>query len=506
MKLLFVPLLLCSTVHAQWPESPDSNLDICTASGDQAITKIVTRADGGTYVSWFDNRSGGYDVYMQSIDANGNIIWQENGILIADRNYSSTQDFGLDIDAEGNAVVVYRQNMSGGDGVVVSSVTQKGEIRWQQTVQAGGAFVGSPVVCAIGTSVVAGWISNNDSKFQKLNSLGIPQWKSPTMLVDPEGGTIMVSDLHPSNDGSVILSAVQYLTFSGSKRLKAQRIQSDGTFAWLNQVEVMTDNSLQFGNFPDFVSDGNGGGFFTWYGVNPLQCYATKISSMGFKWFAGEVQVASSLGSTERVNPVAVKDDDEFVVFFRTLDNNQNNDGISAQRFSENGGLLWGNSGVEIKPTSSVPQYGNFAAGVTTEGAVLAFTESPTWGEDIIHAFSINSEGNPTWTPEFSPVATWQSAKSRIASASTLDGVVLAWQEHQTDSNIYGQRVNSDGTLGIPTVCQGDLDGDGIVGVSDLLLIIDAWGACSCEEDLNGDGIVGVSDLLIIIDAWGGCN
>ena len=27
----------------------------------------------------------------------------------------------------------------------------------------------------------------------------------------------------------------------------------------------------------------------------------------------------------------------------------------------------------------------------------------------------------------------------------------------------------------------------------------------NCEEDLNNDGFVGVSDLLIIIDAWGVC-
>ena len=50
-----------------------------------------------------------------------------------------------------------------------------------------------------------------------------------------------------------------------------------------------------------------------------------------------------------------------------------------------------------------------------------------------------------------------------------------------------------------------DIDGDGFVGVSDLLFIIDAWGACICDEDIDSDGIVGVSDLLLIIDAWGAC-
>ena len=51
-----------------------------------------------------------------------------------------------------------------------------------------------------------------------------------------------------------------------------------------------------------------------------------------------------------------------------------------------------------------------------------------------------------------------------------------------------------------------DLDGDGLVNVEDLLLLMAAWGPCdSCPEDLDLDGTVGVSDLLAVIAAWGLC-
>ena len=47
-------------------------------------------------------------------------------------------------------------------------------------------------------------------------------------------------------------------------------------------------------------------------------------------------------------------------------------------------------------------------------------------------------------------------------------------------------------------------NGDGVVGVQDLLVILDAWGAWGCcAADLDGDGAVGVLDLLIILDHWG---
>ena len=57
------------------------------------------------------------------------------------------------------------------------------------------------------------------------------------------------------------------------------------------------------------------------------------------------------------------------------------------------------------------------------------------------------------------------------------------------------------------TLLPGDVDGDGIVCVSDLLAIIGAWGPCDgCNEDLNNDGDVNVTDLLIVIDHWGPCE
>ncbi len=55
----------------------------------------------------------------------------------------------------------------------------------------------------------------------------------------------------------------------------------------------------------------------------------------------------------------------------------------------------------------------------------------------------------------------------------------------------------------------GDLDGDGIVGVADLLLLLGAWGPCpgpcppACLADTNGDCAVNVADLLTLLADWG---
>ena len=71
--------------------------------------------------------------------------------------------------------------------------------------------------------------------------------------------------------------------------------------------------------------------------------------------------------------------------------------------------------------------------------------------------------------------------------------------ELATSSNTISIQLVATGSSATP----GDVDGDGIVGVSDLLAIIAVWGPCQgCDEDLTGDGYVNVTDLLEVIANW----
>ena len=54
----------------------------------------------------------------------------------------------------------------------------------------------------------------------------------------------------------------------------------------------------------------------------------------------------------------------------------------------------------------------------------------------------------------------------------------------------------------------GDLDGDGSVAITDLLMLVAAWGPCPdppdpCPADLDDDGDVGILDLLTLLAYWG---
>ncbi len=53
----------------------------------------------------------------------------------------------------------------------------------------------------------------------------------------------------------------------------------------------------------------------------------------------------------------------------------------------------------------------------------------------------------------------------------------------------------------------GDITGDGLVDVLDLLEVLSGWGPCpdppdECPADVNGDGTVNVLDLLVVLSDW----
>lgn len=64
--------------------------------------------------------------------------------------------------------------------------------------------------------------------------------------------------------------------------------------------------------------------------------------------------------------------------------------------------------------------------------------------------------------------------------------------------------------LRLPATCAGDVApsyGDGQVNVSDLLTIVNNWGASkNGAGDVNNDGVVNVLDLLIVMNNWGPCQ
>jgi hypothetical protein len=116
--------------HGAWPLDPAANLVLGDRASEQVQAKIVPTPDGGACVSWFDDADGGYDSYLQRLDRAADEQWAHNGILVADRGFSSTQDYGLAVDASGNALLAYRYDVGGRVQVYASKADAAGNRLW----------------------------------------------------------------------------------------------------------------------------------------------------------------------------------------------------------------------------------------------------------------------------------------------------------------------------------------------------------------------------------------
>ena len=84
-----------------------------------------------------------------------------------------------------------------------------------------------------------------------------------------------------------------------------------------------------------------------------------------------------------------------------------------------------------------------------------------------------------------------------------IEGTCISGCTDEAACNFEPNALFDDGSCE-PCVCPGDLDGDQVVGVADVLVALSEFGCASqCAADLDGDDQVGVSDILQILAFYG---
>ncbi|MDY7107338.1 MAG: carboxypeptidase regulatory-like domain-containing protein [Planctomycetota bacterium] len=58
-------------------------------------------------------------------------------------------------------------------------------------------------------------------------------------------------------------------------------------------------------------------------------------------------------------------------------------------------------------------------------------------------------------------------------------------------------------TFALAGECPGDVNGDDVTDVNDLLQLLGEWGCEDCDSDINDDGFVDTEDLLLLLGNWG---
>lgn len=448
------------TAFAQWPTDPSIPLAVADGSGPQVQPKIARTTGGGFYISWFDSSTGGYDVHLQRLDVEGNELWAHNGVVVADRGFSSTQDYGLSVDTAGNALLAFRDDRGATTEVTVSKVGPDGTLLWGADgvqVSSGGLFVAAPRVT--GTSdgnVVVAWTSDVNVVVQKLDPSGSVLWGAGVTL-SPGVGSFTAADLHAAESGTAILAFTHMIgNFPSPIQLWTQKLAAaDGAFLWGSSHVPVYDEaggSLQIGNFPPFVPDESGGAVFAWYTSTPsLQCRVQRILANGSEAFAHQGIEVSTNAAQIRVNPSAAFNPvtQEIFVAWREQNTNQSQSGLYAQKVDVSGVRQWTDNGAELMPVTA-DEITSVTTLVDDDGALVSWIHSPSFGNDPVYAIRVDGSGSPAWMPPIAELCILPTQSSRLVGVMGSEGfAAYAWSDGDSSvGDIFAANLNSDGSLG----------------------------------------------------------
>jgi len=517
---------------AQWGADTTNNTIINNSSGEQVQPKVVCTPTGRTLISFFDNSLGGYDVRLQSLTANGTVEWLVGGILLADRAVSSTVDYDLTVDADGNAYVVY--NDDGGvpaaaQQIVIQKVSPSGQKLWGTSpnfagtaVSTGTLFKANPKVSVLGdNSVVVGWSESVSStvtriNFQQVGAAGA-LINNPAVVTEL-GRYVALSDMESVGGNQF---AALWIRGSGTsaitsaKALYAQRFTLTGsdflpTWNSGNPVIVFNTTSVQNGYFPTMTPDGTGGVVVASYetGGNG-NSLGPHVLSTGALRFAAAAPTTGITTGLIRVSGSAVYDaaaDVYYTISTQTNSASQSNYSVIAQKLAANGSRLWGDAGLELRPfTTSQP---SFTQAQLRSGGMYGFGFLATGATTgTVNGWGVNADGTVAWS---NTINSTPATKARLASAVHPSGyAVVAFTNGPSGSgDVLAQNINTDGTFGniTPGCGPADVNNDGIIDGNDFTAFINAFGAGEPLADINTDGVIDGNDFVLFINGFGaGC-
>ena len=90
-----------------------SGVVLCTAGGEQTVPVILSDGTGGAIVAWLDRRNSSWNLYAQRISADGSVQWTADGVALCTPTASQVARASIASDGLGGAIVTWFDVRSG---------------------------------------------------------------------------------------------------------------------------------------------------------------------------------------------------------------------------------------------------------------------------------------------------------------------------------------------------------------------------------------------------------
>lgn len=455
----------------QWPSDPTENLAISSESGEQAIPKVATSESGITYIAWFSNTSGNYDVMLQKLDVFGNTLWEDNGIVVSDNPAMSwLTDWDMTVDQTDHAILTFQDIRNGNNDIFAYRISPDGEFVWGEDgieLSTGPAFDVSPKVCVTNANNVCfAWQAEDVVILQKISPDGNKLWGDSGITLSGDN-TFSWPQLIAVGEDEVIL---KYFEDTGNfpaitRKAYAQRFDVDGNPVWANDAIISNAGGITaWTQVLPFINDGNDGFFIAWHDDrdnNMLASVFVQHINANGEILLGDngTEASTMMGRNNFYAHLALPTgSDDIYVFWNEMDGDQNNRGIYGQKISAAGERVWTDNGKSIIEISSMNVFPISASQSETD-LIVFYEEYFDVVDAKVKAMCLDTDGEFVWTEEKIDLCSLPSAKVHsVVGNFNSDQWISAWEDDRNgNTDIYAQNIQLDGTLG-PVVIQGEVE------------------------------------------------
>jgi hypothetical protein len=244
-------------------------VEVCVADGEQISLNIVPDDAGGAYIIWLDSRnSGGTDIYGMHVGSDGNMMWADNGIAVADNDGSQTGHTFWE-DGVGGAVMAYVNSYDNNSDIYITRMLSDGTQPWGAFVAAANSEDQEEKVKMAHLSdnkfAIAWRQRNEDNNVGFINTRVVDLDGNMTdaqIVCDADGGQLdprLTADV----DGSYFVAWQDRRNNSQVSDIFIQKCNNSGVPQWADDGVLVCDAEFNQ-NGQRAIADGDGGCYVIW--------------------------------------------------------------------------------------------------------------------------------------------------------------------------------------------------------------------------------------------------
>jgi len=411
----------------------------------------VSCDDGNLVCIWSDTRNGCSGIFAQKMSPDGVLLWGEEGIQVNDAE--NVQDSPVAISVDNNFVIVAWKNFQNWDNMEIRAqkIDANGNLLWDSEGILLGFYYDIEAKIFIVNDGTDGALI-----FWEDNSMNAPSIYGTHILADETiapgwevNGNQIIPSLYSLYYFNIIADGFggAVLSWTYSNDLYMQRVDGSGNLLWGINGTILCDDAQ---NYVTISTDNNGIYYFFWIDLRNYpqrSIYMQKVDQNGNKlWIEDElIQQNSSLS---RIKSVMGNDGYPIICWKQS---NQYYIELYAQKVDNQGNILWEPSGLPICINDNCWSFNLISDNY--EGCwftwEMGIAIAPYYDIYIQH---VNSNGSILLEENGMPICSAENYQGQPSiNTSINDEIYISWEDWRTDSaSIYSQVLNYDGIIQLP--------------------------------------------------------